>query len=147
MSKDYYSKQQHSCVPSSKSFSKQHHISAYVFVPSNKIFMPINSNRSCISQHGCCSMLILPLHESKLKFWPVRLRFHNLHVNFDWLQNAVGKATIHLFNLLLLLIYIPFPTSLFSSCCQIYRSFYPVSVRGKRSHANHKWETLKIWCA
>ena len=74
----------------------------------------------------------IPLDEGKLKFWPVRLRLHNLHVNLDCLQNVVWKATIHLFNLLLLLIYIPFSTSLFCFC-QIYRSFYAISVRGKRA--------------
>lgn len=83
------------------------------------------------------------LNESKLKFWPVRLGLHNLHVNFDRLQNTVWKATIHLFNLLLLLIYIPFSTSLFSSWCQIYRSFYAVSVSGK-SYACCKWQNKSI---
>lgn len=74
----------------------------------------------------------IPLDEGKLKFWPVRLRLHNLHVNLDCLQNTVWKATVHLFNLLLLIIYIPFSTSLFCFC-QIYRSFYAISVRGKRA--------------
>jgi len=114
---------------------------------SNIISMPVNSNTrnlKCwdmqsninnryISQlASSMCMPHIPLDESKLKLWPVRLRLHNLQVNLYSLQNAVWKATIHLFNLLLLFIYIPFSATLFSSCCQIYRSFYAKSVTRKK---------------
>lgn len=69
------------------------------------------------------------LEKTKLEFGSIRLRLHNLQMNPNSLQNAVGNAAIHLFNLLMLLVYEPFSaTSLVtpSSWGQVYRPLYSI---------------------
>lgn len=74
------------------------------------------------------------LDELKLEFWSVQLGFHHLQVNPYCLQNGEWYAFVHLYNLLLLLIHIPFTVSFFS-CSQVYRSFN--SIPGKIKKSEH----------
>jgi hypothetical protein len=69
------------------------------------------------------------LNKGELEFRPVGLWLHNLHVNLYCLQNIIRKATIHLFNLLLLLVYIPFSAALLASWCQVHRPFNTIPSR------------------
>ena len=67
------------------------------------------------------------LEKTKQEFGAVGLGLHNLQMNPNSLQNTVRKAAIHLFNLLMLLVYEPVSTSLVtSSWGQVYRPLYSI---------------------
>lgn len=109
-----------------------------------KVLYPDFNGRAPLlnSRHGVAATLNLSiftyLNKGKLEFWPIRLRLHDLHVNVHLLQDPVTNASIHLFYLLLLFVNKPFPTSLLTSLCQVYRSFDPESARVKDLSVMHK---------
>lgn len=74
----------------------------------------------------------LLIQQLKLEFWSIGLGLDNLQMNSHRLENTVWNATIHFSNLLLLLIYIPFSTSLLTSRGQVHRPFYAKPARERQ---------------